>query len=170
MIAGGEDISEHGKIFFMLIALWQLQRVKVGIGDAEMLGLPARIWSHRYIAIGTTGEPWIDGEAEACKAALAIFTKTTGDVKGHDDPISLMKRGDARAYLLNNAHVLMPEDNTRLRRRAPFVHMEIRATDTRGGDAHNCIIGMLNLGICNLFNSNFKWSFINHSPHDWLLC
>src|SRR5579884_1585790 len=123
VIAGGEDIGQQGKIFFVLRALWQFERIEVDIGDAQIFGLTTWIRPHRYISISATCKAWIDGEAEAGKTSLAVLTEAAGNIEGHDDPITLMERGDPRACLLNDTHILMPEDDARLCRRSPLVHM-----------------------------------------------
>src|SRR5579884_290005 len=165
----GEDIGQQGKILFVLGPLWQLEGIKVCIRHAQVLGLTTGVRPHRYIPIGPASETGIDSEAEAGKAAFTILTKAASNVEWHYHTISLAQGGNAGANFLDDPHVFVSKDDSRLRGGSAFIHMQIRTTDAGGGNTNNHIVGMLNLRVGYLFDSYLKRFLVHNSSHGILL-
>ena len=44
--------------------------------------------------------------------------------------------------------------------RPPLVHVQVRATDTRGSDLHDAIVGVLQLRVWHIFRGDTEWGLV----------
>lgn len=165
MVAGREDVGEHRVVGFVCGAGRQFQRVEVGEGDAQVLGLAAFVGAHGDVAVGAAGEARVDGEAEAGLAGEAVLAETARDVERHDDAVAGFDRGDAGSGLLDDAHVLVTEDDARLGVGAAFVHMKVGPADAGGGDADEGVGGVVQVGVLDGFDADVVGTVIDDSTH-----
>ena len=90
VVAGREDVGEQDEVGLVLGPRRQLQAVEVGEGNAQVLGLAARLRAHRDVAVGAAGEARVHGQAEARVARHAVLAEAAGDIEGHDDAVALL--------------------------------------------------------------------------------
>ena len=50
--------------------------------------------------------------------------------------------------------------------RPPLVHVQVRATDTRGSDLHDAIVGVLQLRVWHIFRGDTEWGPVNNCFHN----
>ena len=50
--------------------------------------------------------------------------------------------------------------------RPPLVHVQVRATDTRGSDLHDAIVGVLQLRVWHIFRGDNEWGPVNNCFHN----
>lgn len=50
--------------------------------------------------------------------------------------------------------------------RPPLVHVQVRATDTRGSDLHDAIVGVLQLRVWHIFRGDTEWGLVNNCFHN----
>ena len=124
----------------MFFARRELEGVEVGVGDADVLGLPAAIRTHSYVSVGACKRGWVsakdkrmvektkelswlggltscksrvDSCAECSFAFFAVTATAVGDVEGHDDPVALFQECHATPKFFDYAHVLMAFEESR---------------------------------------------------------
>jgi hypothetical protein len=94
-----------------------------------------------------------------------VAAGAAADVKWHDYPVAHFEAGDTGADFGHNAHVLVPENDPRLRRRAALIHMEVRTAYACGGHFDNGIVRMQDLRLGDSLHGDGKWLFIDNSFH-----
>ena len=129
VVASGEDVREHGEVRLPFGARRERKAVEVGEGHLQVFGLAADPRTHGHIAVSSAGEPWVDCVAEPGETPLTVFAEPTGNVEGHDHPVALFKCLDGRTNFLNEAHVFVAEDDSRLGGGASLIHVQVRAAD-----------------------------------------
>ena len=50
--------------------------------------------------------------------------------------------------------------------RPPLIHVQVRATDTRGSDLHDAIVGVLQLRVWHIFRGDTEWGLVNNCFHN----
>ena len=102
VVAGGEDVREHGEIADLLqglVPVGELQQVEVGEGDHDVLGLSAEPAAHVDVAVGRTGPGRVDVEADAGLALVAVAAAAAGDVEGDGADVADLEELDVGALL-----------------------------------------------------------------------
>lgn len=165
MIAGGEDVGEQHEVGLVLLARRQLQTVEVGVGNAQILRLPARPGPHGDVAVGATGEAGIDGLAEPGESLYTVGTEPAGDIEGHDHAVALLERGDALAEFLDDPHVLVAEDDAGLRGGTAFVHVQVGPAYRGGGDSYDHIVRMLDRGLVDVLDRHTERFLVHDGFH-----
>src|SRR5690606_15111826 len=120
---------------------------------------------HGDISVGAARESGIDGRAVSGESLGAVPAESAGDVEGHDDPVALLERGDPVADLLDDAHVLVTEDDAGFGRGAALVHVQVGAAYRGGGDLHEHIVGMLDGGLVDFLDRDAEGPLVNDGLH-----
>jgi len=84
MVAGREDVRQHGEVVLELVALGQLQAVEVGEGQPQVLRLAAGIRAHRDVAVGAASKTRIDGQAKPVLLFKQFLQKPQATLNGSD--------------------------------------------------------------------------------------
>src|SRR5699024_6030350 len=131
VIAGGENIGQHGEVFFVLITLWQLHTVVISKWDPQVFGLATGIGPHTNIPVcATSGSGIINRQTERRFTSPAIITESTGHIEGHDHSVSLRYRGHSGANFFDNPHVFVAKGDTRLGISTALIHVQVRTADS----------------------------------------
>lgn len=125
MIASREDICEQSKVFLMLCARWEDERVEIGVRNADVLGLASGVRAHSHVTVRAACESGVDRRAEGRLASLAVEAATASNVERHDHPVTLLDHRYGWSDFLDDAHVLVTEDDAGLGCRTAFVHVQI---------------------------------------------
>src|SRR6266567_5537266 len=132
VVAGREDIREHGEVENLLeglVAVGELKEVEIREWHHDVLGLPANPAAHINVAIGRAGACWIDIQADTCLAFVAHATTSARDIERRTADVALLDEQDIIADLYHFAGDLVPERLTDRRGRAASHHMLVAATD-----------------------------------------
>jgi hypothetical protein len=164
-VAGREDVGEHREVQLVIVTLGELQGVEVRERHPQVLGLAAGVGAHRHVAVGAAGEPLVDGEAEAGLVRLAVAAEPAGDVEGQDDAVALLQLRDAVTDLLDDAHVLVPEDDPRLGAGAALVHVQVGAADGRRRDLDDHVGRVLDAGVIDLVDRDLVRLLVDDGSH-----
>src|SRR5699024_7031124 len=166
VVAGWENVCEHGQVFFMCLALGQLHAVVVRKWYAKQFCLATGVWAHAHVTVGATGGArFVDGQAECGFPGATVVTEATGNVEGQDHTVTLFDGCHTGADFFHNAHVFVSEGDPGLGVRSAFIHVQIRAANSGGSYPNDDVAGVLNFWILNIFNGNFVRSFIYNSFH-----
>jgi hypothetical protein len=103
----------------------QSKAVRIGKGDAQMLGLRSRVTTHARIAICSARFSGIRGKALGRKAMYAIRAETATDVRGYRNAIANSNVNDRLADTLHDAERLVPNYDPLAAAQASFVNMQI---------------------------------------------
>src|SRR5699024_1411644 len=153
------------EVFLVVGALGQWDAVVVGIGNAQVFGLATHVRAHAHIAVSSTSARRVHGQTEGALAAAAVLAESAGDVERQHDSLALAPSSHPRADLFDDAHVLVAEHDSWLGIGAPFVHVQIRATDAGSSDAHQRIGGRLDFRVVDLVDGDFERLLVDDSPH-----
>src|SRR5262249_42116573 len=118
------------------------------------------------IAVSRGGGLGVSGQAGVGVASAAIEAEPTGHVERENHAVALLDLPDSGAYFLDDAKVLMAEDDTRLRRTALLVHVKIAAADRGCGDRNDGVIRSLDLWIGTFFDGDFVFAIENDCLHE----
>ncbi len=149
----------------MGVALGQLQAVEVGVRDAQVLGLAALPGTHGHVAVRAAREAGIDGRAVPRVARGAVGAEAARDVEGHDHAVALLQPGDALTDLVDDPHVLVAEDDARLRGGTTLVHVEVGPADRGGGDAHDHVVRVPDVRLLHVFDRHRERPLVDDSLH-----
>src|ERR687893_1923926 len=137
MVAGWEDVAEHGEVqdlLHRLVLVGELQEVEVSEGDHDVLGLAAEPAAHVHVTVRGARPLRVDVQANAGLALLAVPTAPTSDVEGHAAQVALVDELDVVALLDNLSGDLMPQRLTLGRRSPAPDHVLVRAADVGRDD------------------------------------
>jgi len=151
--------------FRVLVALREFQGVVVGVRHAKLLRLSARIRSHGDVAVRAAREAGVDVGTEPGVPLLAVLTESAGDVERHHHAVALLQRGDRLAHFGDDAHVLVSEHDSLLRRRSTLVHVEVGAADTGRGDVDHDVVRMFELRVVYLFDGHVVRALVYYCFH-----
>jgi hypothetical protein len=166
VVPGGEDVGEQRVVGLVLSPAGQRQAVEIRVRDAQVLRLTARVRPHGDVAVRPAREAGrVDGEAEAGEARLAVPAEAAGHVERHHDAIAGFQAGDSAAGLLDDAEVLVPEYDARLRGGPALVHVQVRAADAGRGDLHDHVVRVLDARVRDLFHRDLEGFPVHHRPH-----
>src|SRR5688500_16527879 len=132
VLAGGEDIREHGEVQDLLHGLLfvrEFQEVEVREGDHDVHGLPADPAAHVHVAVGRARPRRVDVQADARLALLAVPTASAGDVERYRAEVADVYELYVVALLDDLAGDLVPERLPDRGRRPSADHVLIRAAD-----------------------------------------
>ena len=125
VVAGREDVGQHGEVGLVLGPRRKRQAVEVREGHLKVLGLAADPRPHGHVSVSATGEPRVYSCAEPREPAQAVLAEATGDVEGQHHPVAHLALLDGRANLLDDAHVLVTEHDPGLGGGPTLVHVEV---------------------------------------------
>ena len=168
MPSGGEDVGEHHIVGFLLLrVLGEAKEVEIAERHPQILGLPAPERSHPGEPIGGAGHlrVGIHRQTERRQTLFTVTAETATDVEGHTHPIPWRYFDNRIADLGNDAHILMTEHHALLKIGAALVHVQVRPTDIGGGDLHQHIGRVLDLGIRNIFDDDVTRSVVHKCFH-----
>jgi hypothetical protein len=165
VIAGREDVGEQHEVRLELGAFRQLQAVEVGVGHAEPFRLATGVRAHGHVTVGAAREAGVHRQAEAGVPGEAVLAEAAGHVERHHDPVAGFERGHPVAHLLDQTQVLVAEHDARLGSRAALVHVQIGSADRRGRDAHDDVVGVLDLGVRDLFDLDLVGLLVDDRLH-----
>src|SRR5918997_3573127 len=134
VVAGREDVAEHGEIEDLLerlVAVRELEEVKVRERHHHVLGLPAYPAAHVHVAVSGAGPRGVDVQADAGLALLAVTTAAAGYVERDRADVADVEELDVRADLDDLARDLVPQSLPDGRRRPAPHHVLVGATDVR---------------------------------------
>ena len=136
MVRRREDVGQQDKLVLKLVARRprHFQAVEVRIRHADILGLPALIRSEAGIAVACADTFRVRDEAGIGISPAAVEAVAAADVERQDDPVSGLDLSDGIADAFNYAHDLVADGAADFKRRAPVVHMQVRAADSRRRD------------------------------------
>src|ERR1022692_5159485 len=79
--AGGENVGQHHiVVLFFLRIVRELEAVEVGVGNAQVFGLPSAVRSHPCETVSRAGRSGI-GKTKSSQPRLTIFTKAAGNIE-----------------------------------------------------------------------------------------
>jgi hypothetical protein len=112
----------------------------------------------------------VDVVAVAVEAARAEVAGTAEDVERHHHPVADLEVLHRGADLVDHADELVaegvPDPGVR---HHPVVEVQVRAADRRQGDAHDGVVGMLDLGPGLLLDTDAVGTAVDHCFHFDLL-
>jgi hypothetical protein len=132
----------------------------VRVRDAHLLGLgplePAR-------DLAVAEDLRVDALVE--RAVPAEEALPAGGHEAADDAIALGHLGRPVARGDDTAHELVPDREARLDGVAAVVDVQVRAADPRGLDPHDRVVGLLELGLGNVVDTNLADALEGHGLH-----
>src|ERR671916_1009968 len=181
VVAGGEDVREHGEVqdlLHRLLFVRELEQVEVREGDHHVLGLPADPATHVHVAVGRARPRRVDVEADAGLALLAVAAATAGYVEGYRAEVADVYELYVVTLLDDLARDLVPQRLPDRGRRPAAHHMLIGAADVgrdnleyRGvrslfGHPHCArdLFGDLELRVLDVLYRYLPWSLVDHYP------
>src|ERR1035437_7538062 len=74
--AGGENVGQHHVvILFFLRIVRELEAVEVGVGNAQVFGLPAAVRPHAGETVSRPGRSGIGSKTKSSKTAFTVFAE-----------------------------------------------------------------------------------------------
>jgi hypothetical protein len=153
---GGEDVAEEEVALVGELAVHD-DRVDVGERHAEALGLAAGDGSVHLAEAVERGaaalRPHLRGLALREEALVAHEAVVARDDERDDDAVADLELRDGAADLLDDAHVLVPEDVVLLEERAEdLVEVEVGSADRGRRDADHRVGVLLDHGVGDLLD------------------
>src|ERR1019366_6269178 len=126
----GENIGQYDVvILFFLRVIRELEAVEVGVGNAQVFGLPSAVRSHPGETVSRAGRSGISSKTKSSQPRLTIFTKAAGNIERQTNPVADFNPVHGFAHLHDLAEVLVTEDSAFLHVGPAFVHMQVRTAD-----------------------------------------
>ena len=168
-VAGGEDVGDEDRLVIADLlgklhhadvrqrdpGQFRLQPVKRPgrLGPAEERGAGLLAVGVGVVALGVVAGPAIRAIA-ACNS------------RRDHDPVADLEVADLLAQLLDDAHALMPEDRAGLHAgHGSPDHVQVGAADRAGGQPHDRVGGLLDLGLGNAVEPDIPDGVKNHGIH-----
>jgi hypothetical protein len=111
-----EDVRQSGQasnLFHGLVLVWELQQVKVGVWDHDVLRLSTDPTAHIDVAVGSAWPSWVDVEADASVSGFAHRAPTASNVERDGAEVALLDELDVRTALDHFASNLVPKNHAR---------------------------------------------------------
>ena len=165
----GQDIREEHEALVRR-RLGHLDRAKVGLRHAQVLGLPAR---HLAVELRVAEQggallpvPHLGGLALGVELVVAHPAASAGDVERHDHAVSGRDVADFAAHLLHDAHRLMAEDVPLVDERAEYlIEVKVGPADARGGDPYDRVGRLFDFRVRDGVDADVTLAMPGHCLH-----
>ena len=170
VVAGREDVRQHGEVRLVVVALGELEQVEIGPRDPQQLGLPAPVGAHFRVAVpGARVARGVGPQARRREAVVAVAAGAAGQVERHRHPVAHLDPVHAGTDLGDDPHVFVAEDHAVVEVCPPLVGVQVRSADVGGGDPDDRVERLLDLGVGDLVDRDVTGSVEYKRFHGFLL-
>src|SRR5450759_2896380 len=164
--AGGENVGQHHVvILFFLRIVREFQTIEVGVGHAQVFGLPAAVRPHAGETVSRAGRSGIGSKTKSSQPRLTIFAEAARNVERQTNPVAHLDPVHGFAHLHDLAEILVAEDSAFLHVGPAFIHVQIRTADVGARNLHQHIGEPFDFRVRHILHPHVAGSVVNQCFH-----